>query len=174
MSDAAEKLGQLFKLLGGDALEGNSLTDLCEAVTAGKNEQHAERYARTPYTARIVLVPQCLRATGRCKAVEQAAEYVCKKCRACKIADILDEAERLGFMGVKILKGGAAVTRLLEELRPGAVLGVACSFEGTLGVLECERKGAAVQFVPLARDGCADTDVVLDTVLEAMGRRTEP
>ena len=49
-----------------------------------------------------------------------------------------------------------------------AVLGVACSLEGALGSLECERAGIPVQFIPLLRDGCADTDVDLDTVLETL------
>ena len=30
--------------------------------------------------------------------------------------------------------------------------------------MECERAGAAVQFVSLSRDGCSETDVDLDEV----------
>jgi len=171
MSDQMEKLGQLLQMLGSGALKGGSLSELCTAITVQKNEEYAEAYAESDYGGRIVLLPQCLRCTARCKAVEQGVEYVCKKCGACKIAEIIAEAERLGYMGVKILKGGAAVARLLKEVRPKAVLGVACGFEGAIGMLECERVGIAVQFVSLARDGCADTDVDLDAVFEAMGIR---
>jgi hypothetical protein len=71
-------------------------------------------------------------------------------------------------MGVKILKGGSAVARHVEKMKPKAVLGLACQYEGALGIFECERLGVAVQFVPLTRDGCADTDVDLDKVLAAL------
>ena len=80
----------------------------------------------------------------------------------------MERAEQLGYAGVKILKGGSAVAKLIEEMKPKAVLGVACNFEGALGILECERKGVIVQFVSLLRDGCADTDVELDEVFEMM------
>jgi hypothetical protein len=35
-------------------------------------------------------------------------------------------------------------------------------------MLQCERVGAAVQFVPLSRDGCADTDVDIDEVMSVL------
>ena len=155
MSDKAEKLNKLLELLGGDSLKSDSLSELYAAVTSRKNKEDALPFSRIPYDDRIVLLPQCLRSTEKCKAEERAAEYICKKCRSCKIADILDYAEKLGYMDVRIVKGGRAVARLLKELKPKAVLGVACNFEGTLGV-------------PLLRDGCADTDVDLDEVFEAM------
>ncbi len=40
-----------------------------------------------------------------------------------------------------------------------AVLGVACKYEGTLGITQCEKYGIIPQFVPLLRDGCVNTDV---------------
>ena len=89
-------------------------------------------------------------------------------CGECKVSAVVVKAESLGYIGVRILKGGSAVGRLLGELAPRAVLGVACSFEGALGMLECERKGIPAQFVPLLRDGCADTDVELDEVMELL------
>lgn len=168
MSEKAEKLGELLQLMGGSALKGASLPDLCEVIAKSKNEQYAAAFARVPFAERIVLLPQCLRRTGACRAEERKAEYVCARCGACKIAEIIQRAEDLGYMAVKILKGGAAVGRLLEELKPRGALGVACAFEGAIGMLECERRDVAVQFVPLLKDGCADTDVDLEAVLQAM------
>ncbi len=40
-----------------------------------------------------------------------------------------------------------------------AVLGVACNYEGALGIALCEKHRLVPQFVPLLRDGCVDTDV---------------
>ncbi len=167
-SDKAEKFNKLMELLGGTSPEGGSLTELYPAITSRKNKKYALAFSRSEFHVRLVLVSQCLRSTEKCEAEQRGALYVCKGCGACKIAAIIERAEELGYMGVKILKGGSAVTRILEELKPRAVLGVACSFEGALGMLECERLGVTVQFVSLLRDGCADTDVVLDEVFKAM------
>ena len=90
---------------------------------------------------------------------------------ACAAGAIWKRAKELGYIGVFMLKGGRAVGALLEERKPKAVLGVACDYEGALGILECEKAGAAVQFVPLTRDGCSETDVDIDevtAVLEAI------
>ncbi|MHC5036508.1 MAG: DUF116 domain-containing protein [Planctomycetota bacterium] len=168
MSDDADRLNKLLSLIGSSSKEGSSLPEFCTAITFRKNKEYALLFSRTKYTERIVFLPQCLRAIGQCEAEERAAEYVCQRCGGCKIAEIIDRAESLGYMDVKILKGGSAVGRLLDELKPKGLLGVACSFEGSIGMLECERKGVAVQFIALLRDGCADTDVDLDEVFETM------
>lgn len=168
MGNRAEKLNRLMELLAGASPEGGTLTELYPAITSRKNKEHALAFSRTEFHERIVFVPQCLRSTEKCAAEERAAEYVCRRCRACKIATVFERADELGYMGVRILKGGSAISHLLHTIKPKAVLGVACSFEGALGMLECERLGIAVQTVILLRDGCADTDVDLDEVMETM------
>ena len=168
MGERIEKLNRLLQLLAGKTEEGGPFAELCKALTVRKNKEDALAYSKTGYPERLVLLPQCLRSTKACKAEEDSAEYVCKRCGACKVSAVAEKAERLGYMGVRILKGGSAVGRLLGELEPKAILGVACDFEGALGVLECERRGVAMQFVPLLRDGCADTDVELDEVMELL------
>lgn len=168
MANQAEKLNELLRLVNGSMPESGSLSDLCTAITSRKNKEYAIAYSQTPYEKRIVFVPQCLRSTENCTAEERAAEYFCSSCGSCKVAAITRHAEELGYSGVKILKGGSAISSVLADVEAEAVLGIACGFEGAMGILECERCGMAVQFVPLLRDGCADTDVDLDEVFEAM------
>jgi len=122
--------------------------EFADACAAAKNSEHAQAFARVPYGERILLLPQCLRSSGACKATERAFSYLCAGCGACDIPEIIAEAERLGYMGVYILKGGRAVVKLIEELDPGAVAGVACNYEGLIGIMECERRGVPVQFIP--------------------------
>jgi len=144
------------------------VAELCAAIVSRKNRENALRFLRTPYSQRVVFVPQCLRSAAKCQAEEKASEYVCRKCGACKIADIVQRAADLGYAGVRILKGGSVVPRLLEEIKPKAVVGIACSLEGALGMMACERAGAAVMCVPLLRDGCSDTDVDIAEVADAL------
>ncbi len=171
MGLAAKSLARLVSLMGGAALAEADFPEICRELVARKNQEHAEAFARTDYSQRMVFLPQCLRSTEKCQAKEQGAEHVCAQCGACKAGEVVRRGRELGCMGVRILKGGSAVTRLVDELAPGAVLGVACHFEGALGILECERLGIPVQCVPLLRDGCADTDVELDAVLELMEKK---
>jgi len=138
------------------------------AAVLNGNRENALRFLRTPYAARAVFVPQCLRSTTDCRAEQRGSEYLCKQCGECKICQIVKRAGELGYLGVRILKGGSALARLLGEARPKAVLGVACGNEGALGLLACERAGVPALCVPLSKDGCADTDVNLQDVLAVL------
>lgn len=135
-----------------------------------KNAEYAEAFARVPYEKRLLLIPQCLRSSLHCKAKEVGVSYECARCGACFIPEILDAAEALGYMGPYILKGGRAVIELIERIKPQAIAGVACPYEGLMGIMECERRGIPVQFIPLSKDGCADTEVDLETLKTALAR----
>ena len=166
-----KSIARLMSLMGGKLdVEDVDFPALCQDLIVRKNAEHAAAYAAVPYSRRLVFLPQCIRCTEKCRAHEKGAEHVCAECGACKAGDIVRRGGELGYLGVRILKGGSAVARVVDELRPGAVLGVACHFEGALGILECERLGIPVQCVPLLRDGCADTDVELAKVLEFMDK----
>jgi len=168
MSGKAEKLNRFFEMLGEESKQGAPFPELCRAIVSRKNTENAAAFSKVPYAERMVFIPHCMRVVGTCRAEEKASEYVCARCGACPAAGILDKAESLGYGAVKMLKGGSAVMRLLDELKPRAVLGVACGFEGALGIMECERRGVVVQNDPLSRDGCADTTVDPTEVYEAM------
>lgn len=168
MSQKTEKLNRLLDLLGDTSPGGGSFRDVCNALTIRKNKEHALAFSKAPFGRRLLIVPQCLRATGACRAEERGEAYVCARCGACKIGTLAERAADLGYLGTYILKGGSAVARLVAQAAPAAVVGLACHLEGALGVLTCEEKGVAVQFVPLARDGCADTDVDLDEALDVL------
>ena len=152
---------------GGAGLDGGMAEVLAQAVSR-KNAENLPKFRGTPYPRRLVVVPQCLRSTAKCRAEEHNHEHLCKECGVCKIAAIVRRARELGYLGVRILKGGSALPRILAAEKPGAVLGIACCMEGFMGLLACERGGVPAFCVPLLRAGCSDTDVDLDAVLKAM------
>jgi hypothetical protein len=168
MSRPVSDLARLLEgLRSADAGDGDA-SDSLDALVFRKNRESAFRFLSTPFAERAVFVPQCLRSTAGCQAEERGNEYICKRCGACKIADISRRAEELGYMAVKILKGGSALQRFVIETRPKAVLGVSCSMEGVMGILACERVGVPAFCVPLARAGCSDTDVDISDVIAAL------
>jgi len=157
----------LARARAGDGREGGIAETLASFVFR-KNRENALRFLTTPFSQRMVLVPQCLRSTAACQAEESGNEYLCRRCGACKVARIAQRAQDLGYLGTKILKGGSALVRLVGETQAKAVLGVCCCIEGVLGILACERAGVPAFCVPLLRSGCADTDVDLADVSSAL------
>ena len=132
--------------------------------TIEKNKKYFEKFAKIPASKKIIFVPQCLRNIKKCKAKELGSYYLCVECGGCKIAKIVKMAKENGFMGLRILKGGSIVKKMVKELNPGSILGVACYFEGTQGIKICEKNKIPVYFYPLSKDGCEDTDVDLDNL----------
>jgi hypothetical protein len=161
-------LEAIIARLGGSDEEGQETVELLAAAALKKNRENALAYLRTPYAGRAVFVPQCLRSTDACQADEHGNEFLCARCGACKIAEIARRAEELGYIGVRILKGGSTLVKFVKETKPKAVLGVSCSMEGVMGIIACARAGVPAFCVPLVRAGCSDTDVDLGDVLAAM------
>ncbi|MFH0947980.1 MAG: DUF116 domain-containing protein [Elusimicrobiota bacterium] len=134
-----------------------------------KNKKHLIKFLQTPANKRIILMPQCLRNIKKCKAKEFGSYYVCAECGGCPISKISQAARFAGYpakAGLRILKGGSTVRKIVAELKPEAILGVACYFEGVQGIKECEKRKIPVYFYPLSKDGCENTDLELEGLLK--------
>ncbi|OQA92499.1 MAG: hypothetical protein BWY26_00265 [Elusimicrobia bacterium ADurb.Bin231] len=134
--------------------------------TTDWNKKHLEEFLKIPATKRLILLPQCMRKIGKCRAKEFGSYYVCAECASCKISDIMKSAKKKGYLGILILKGGSAVKKIISELNPAGILGIACCFEGTQGIKLCRKHGIPVYFYPLSKDGCEDTDLELEGLLK--------
>jgi hypothetical protein len=132
-----------------------------------KNSIHRDAFRRTSPKDKIVFLPQCLRNSKTCKAVLGPNGWECMKCsghKTCKVFRIRQRAESLGYRAF-IVPGGSMVFKLLEKLKPRAVLGVGCMKELVMAAEELRIPG---QGIPLLRDGCVDTDVSLSEVFDAL------
>lgn len=117
---------------------------------------------------RIILLPQCIRNYKNCAAVENGPYFECAGCGNCKAAKIISKAEELGYKAVYILKGGRIIPEIFKRDKPEAVAGVACFYEGFLGMKICGEFKIPAVFFPLSRDGCSGTDLDLDSFLELL------
>jgi hypothetical protein len=136
-----------------------------------QNTKMKAGFTRVPFSERVIFVPHCLRNSKKCKAKDEGSYYICLECGACKIGPISKKAKELGYKGLFILKGGKAVNKLFSEHKPKAALAVACLFEGVQGMKEAKKHKIPVQFVPLTKDGCVDTDTDLNDVSKALGQK---
>jgi hypothetical protein len=80
------------------------------------------------------------------------------KCGKCKIKDIIEFAEKLGYK-VCVATGGTMVKRVMAKEKPEGVVGVGCIFEVKEGLELCHLYGIPSQGVILSKDGCVETDV---------------
>jgi hypothetical protein len=146
-------------------------TQVDELYVHLKNDTNAEAFSRTPFNARIIFLPQCLRNAEKCKAPLKQEGFECQRCGACIIPKVIDAAQKLGYAGVFVAPGGSMVHKIIRHRRPRAVLGVACMFELAEGAEKISLLGLPQQGIPLLKDGCRDTLVDIDVITEIMGKR---
>lgn len=130
------------------------------------NEVWREEFSKTPQPMRVLLLPQCLRASQRCPAGFDEIGLLCENCGSCEISALQEFADMLGSVSL-VTDSTGAVERLIEEGRVSAVVGVSCmeslerSFPRTL------KRGVAGLAFPLLNGGCKDTVADFDLVREA-------
>lgn len=164
---ALQKLEQLAAKVGVDEKE------LFELYVKTKNIASRQKFAATPYSERILLLPQCLRST-ECQAELKDYGYECQGCGKCDIKQIISQAKKLGYSHVYIIPGGSIVKKIFAKEKPKACLGVACLKELMLGSFVCEKVGVIGQGVALLRDGCVNTCVDLKAVGNALRVNSKP
>jgi len=146
-----------------------------------KSEEH-ERLAAVPLSERVLLLPHCLRDSQRCQAENTKHGLVCKGCSPdCAINRLQRKALELGYSGVCVAPGGTLVLEFLAQRKPRGIVAVACQKELEMGLEAVAKMGQepdlempATIVVPLSKDGCVDTEVNVERVLEVLHLQAEP
>jgi geranylgeranyl pyrophosphate synthase len=136
------------------------------------NRVWRDTIAAVPYDRRILMLPQCLRTRGVCQAPMDEMGLLCEECGQCATGDLQAEAENLGYV-VLIAEGTTVVTKLLEQGRVDAVIGVSClsTLERSFPYMAADAiPGLAI---PLYQTGCDSTRTDFDWVREAIRLRSE-
>lgn len=116
---------------------------------------------------KILVLPHCLRHSD-CEAKLESSGLVCKNCKRCVIGVLKGKGEDLGYE-VFIIPGSTFLKKIVENNEFKAVLGVACYQDLNLGMMKLSN--FSCQGVPLLRDGCVNTKVDTQAVLEMMGAK---
>lgn len=150
-----------------------SKEQIYKAFTDKQNKSQQKKFASIPFEKRIVFAPHCMRNTAVCTAIEKDSYYVCRECGGCTINNISKLTKELGYMGLFTVKGGRALVKLCNEHKPEAVVGIACYFEGEQGFNVLKDTDIVVQYIPLTKDGCANTDADMNEVEKILGQTTQ-
>ncbi len=124
-----------------------------------KNDIHRNNFRKISPKDKIVFLPQCLR-NPKCRARIKDFGYNCVDCCNCKASQIKKLAEKLGY-SVFIVPGDSMVFRAIKELKPKAVVGIACLKELVAALEEIK---LPLQTVELSKTGCINTDVNISDI----------
>lgn len=133
-----------------------------------KNNLNHEGFRKIPYEKRALFLPQCLRCAEKCKAELTEVGYICKECGACCAAYKLKKAaEELGYKAF-IVPGGSMVMKILANNYVEGIVGVGCRFELCEAVEKLSATKLWIQGIPLLKDGCKNTTVDIERVLDTI------
>lgn len=130
------------------------------------NEMNKSEFAKTPVEMRAVFFPHCLRSKD-CPANLTPSGITCRRCGRCRLGDVIPELNKAGYVNVFIIPGSTFIKRLIKKYKIKAMIGIGCLNEVKDG-LELGRKihMTTIGVVNLT-DGCIETRMNVDAVLEA-------
>jgi uncharacterized protein len=123
-------------------------------------------------SARILLLPHCLRQSNTCQARYNQQGLQCAACNPdCSVNRLRAAALEYGYKGVCVAPGGHLAIKYVQEKSPRAIVAVACEKEleeGVQGVksLVKEKINPLIIIIPLTKNGCLDTEVDVEQALE--------
>jgi hypothetical protein len=129
-----------------------------------QNSMNKKAFEKVPVEKRAVFLPQCLRS-ARCPANLTPEGIACKGCGLCTTTDALGELRRMGYR-VFIVPGSSFIKRMVKKYHPGGIIGVGCTLEVKEGLALCDRLGIPGMGVVTLKDGCVETIVNWNEVLE--------
>ncbi len=129
------------------------------------NESWRKTVKATPIHRRLLLLPQCLKNSTNCKATFDQLGLICAGCKGCMIDDILTEAEQLGYATL-VAEGTTVAIGLVEEGSIDAVIGVSCMSVLQRSFQPVSNAAVPVIGIPLLFDGCVDTKVDKEWLLD--------
>ncbi len=140
------------------------------AMIAVSNALWRKSFEAVPYNRRIFLLPNCLRHSTSCKGHFDETGLQCAGCGGCVIENLKRAAEALGYE-VLIAEGTPIVVMKILEGRADAILGVACIDSMDRVSEKFDALAVPHQGIPLLKDGCRDTSVEADLLLDMVKAR---
>ena len=135
-------------------------------LTNIRNNLSRDAFIKTPFKKRMIVIPACLRAID-CKAPLTNEGVKCLMCGKCAIKDIIEEADRLGYIHI-VTPGTTLIKRMVKKYKPLAILGSGCSMEVKEGTAMISAIGLPVMTVTLSKDGCVQTAIDKEKLFEVM------
>jgi len=165
LSLAFHVLKPMAGILGGEGFAAEEMV-----ITLGSKKTLQKLGGSIPAERILLLLPHCLQRHD-CDRRITFNPYNCIRCGGCPVGSLLDLAERTGVK-IAIATGGTLARRHIKDLRPLAVVAVACPRDLGQGMLDAHPVPVAgVENARPAGD-CIDTTVDVCAVEETINRLT--
>ncbi|MEJ2182479.1 MAG: DUF116 domain-containing protein [Nitrospirota bacterium] len=127
---------------------------------------------RRPAARLLLLLPHCLQV-DTCKIRLTHNVRNCQGCGKCEMKDLIQIADQNG-LELFVATGGNLARRIVEDVRPDAIVAVACERDLTSGI--ADTFPLPVLGIPNERPfgPCLNTRVDLGKVVQAIGLLSEP
>lgn len=114
----------------------------------------------------LLLLPHCLQI-NECDVRLTFNIYNCKRCGKCEIKDLIEIADK-NHLNLFVATGGSLARRIVNEIKPEAVVAVACENDLSSGI--ADTYPLPILGIPNERPfgPCYNTSVNLDKVKEAI------
>jgi hypothetical protein len=114
----------------------------------------------------LLLLPHCLQI-NECDVRLTFNIYNCKRCGKCEIKDLIEIADK-NHLNLFVATGGSLARRIVNEVKPEAVVAVACENDLSSGI--ADTYPLPILGIPNERPfgPCYNTSVNLDKVKEAI------
>ncbi len=115
----------------------------------------------------LILLPRCIQYRDcKMKIVEDSDE--CVRCGKCPMADIMELRDEYENVVVAVLTGGSVAESIIRNIRPGAIIGVACEREVWMGI-ELVENIPVIGICNTRPEGpCIHTQVEIDEIREVL------
>lgn len=136
------------------------------------NTMNMKAFAAIPVSERAIFLPQCLRA-ARCPAHLTPEGLKCSSCGQCSIGEVRPVLENLGYR-VFLVPGSSFIKRMVKQYHPRALIGVGCLLEVKEGLEMADKMHLIGLGVVTLKDGCVETLVDWDALLEVATLGLDP
>lgn len=141
-----------------------------------------ERLSQIEPSQRLLLLSHCMRPSQTCPGKFSKQGLMCPEdCNEdCAIGRLRGVASKIGYKGTCIAAGGAMALKFVKEYNPQGIVAVACAkelaegVEGVKGMAENEQDVPVIVVIPLLSDGCVDTEVDEECVIQALTSGCSP
>jgi len=114
----------------------------------------------------VILAPHCLQESN-CPFKITTDIMNCKRCGKCDIAGLIEVAEKYGAI-LRVATGGTLARKILGEIRPQAVVAIACERDLSAGIQDSNPLPVMGVLNRRPHGPCHDTRVDLNRVEEAL------
>jgi len=128
------------------------------------NTMNKKTFSEIPVSERAVFLPQCLRSS-RCPAHLTPEGLKCRSCGDCTVGFWRKVLEEMGYR-VFIVPGSSFIKRMVKKYHPRAIIGIGCLSEVKEGLEMSDKIGLVSMGVVTLKDGCVETIVNWDQVME--------